>query len=120
MDFRTRLKKLREEKSLTHKDIAVFLGVNYNTVGNYERGTRQPDLETTNKIADYFDVSVDYLIGRTNERSLKKAADYSSLSKRHQKMIKTYDEFAESDDPHLRKLADSIAHMLGLDEHEDE
>lgn len=78
MEFRNRLKLLREEKLLTQKEIADFLGVNYNTVGNYERGSRQPDLNTAKKLADYFKISTDYLLGRSDVRQYGEVVAASS------------------------------------------
>ena len=67
--FEKRLKKLREEKKLTQKDIAKYLGVSDRSVGYYENGQRMPPLDILEKIADYFDVSVDYLLGRTDMKN---------------------------------------------------
>lgn len=65
-----RMKSLREEKGLTMKDVANCVGLPYTTYVNYEKGAREPSSETLIKIARFFDVSVDYLIGRTEERTL--------------------------------------------------
>ena len=65
-----RMKSLREEKGLTMKDVANGVGLPYTTYVNYEKGAREPSSETLIIIAKFFDVSVDYLIGRTEERAL--------------------------------------------------
>lgn len=62
----TRLKELRGNK--TQSEIAIELGLPRETYRNYETGARQPDQELLIKIADYFDVSIDYLLGRSDER----------------------------------------------------
>lgn len=59
-----RLRALRKEKKLTQGEIAEILEVARTTYANYEQGTREPDNKNLNKIADYFGVSVDYLLGR--------------------------------------------------------
>lgn len=69
MKFPDRLKKLRKEKNLYQKELAEHLGVSRPTVTQYESGQRKPDNETLEKIADFFSVSIDYLLGRTNEKS---------------------------------------------------
>lgn len=69
MKFPERLKKLRKEKNLYQKELAEILGVSRPTISQYEAGTRRPDNETLEKLADYFKVSIDYLLGRTDERS---------------------------------------------------
>jgi transcriptional regulator with XRE-family HTH domain len=58
------LKQLREEKSLSQKDIAEYLGLTRQAVASYELAKREPDYDVLKKLADYFGVSVDYLLGR--------------------------------------------------------
>lgn len=64
--FGVRLKKLRKEKSLRQKDLADILGLAQTTIANYEQNTRFPNEEILKKLSDYFNVSFDYLLGRTN------------------------------------------------------
>ncbi|WP_432406500.1 helix-turn-helix domain-containing protein [Wukongibacter sp. M2B1] len=67
MDFSTRLKELRERNEMTQEDLAGILKITRQAVGNYEQGTRFPkDEKLLTKIADIFDVSLDYLLGRIN------------------------------------------------------
>lgn len=61
-----RLRFLRKKKHITQQRLAIDLDMNQNTVSRYESGKRQADYETLIKIADYFDVSLDYLLERTN------------------------------------------------------
>lgn len=61
-----KLKQLRLEKHLTQSDMAKMLDITVSAYGNYELGQREPNLETLIKLADYFQVSVDYLIGHDN------------------------------------------------------
>ena len=61
-----RLRFLREKKHITQQRLAIDLDMNQNTVSRYESGKRQADYETLIKITDYFDVSLDYLLERTN------------------------------------------------------
>lgn len=61
-----RLKTLRKNKNITQQRLAIELGINQNTLSRYENGQRQADYNTLIQIADYFDVSVDYLIERTD------------------------------------------------------
>lgn len=65
--FSDRLKYLRSTKDLTQRDLANKLGITSGAVGMYESGKRFPDNAILNKIADYFHVSTDYLLGRTEE-----------------------------------------------------
>lgn len=59
------LKLLRSRKGICQKELAAHLKVSIGTVSNYELGIHEPDLDTLVKIAEYYDVSIDYLLGRT-------------------------------------------------------
>lgn len=61
-----RLKFLRNKKRITQQRLAIELGINQNSLSRYETGQRQADYDTLIKIADYFDVSIDYLLERTD------------------------------------------------------
>lgn len=61
-----RLVQLKAERNLLQKNIAKDTGISLRAYRYYEKGERQPDSETLIKIADYFNVSLDYLTGRTN------------------------------------------------------
>lgn len=68
--FAQRLKELRKRTpSLTQLDMAKKLGIAKTTYASYEQGKRTPDIETQNKIADFFDVSLDYLHGREQKKT---------------------------------------------------
>lgn len=66
MEFR--LKKLRKEKNVSQVKLAIDLNMNQNTISRYENMEREADYETLIKLADYFNVSIDYLLGRTNNK----------------------------------------------------
>ena len=63
-----RIKDLRIDRNMTQQDLADTLSVAKSTIGMWENGKREPDLETILKIADFFNCSVDYLIGRDTSR----------------------------------------------------
>lgn len=62
------LTELRKEKEIGQKELAVFLNVSVGTVSNYENDVHSPGLATLCKIADFFGVTTDYLLGRTSYR----------------------------------------------------
>lgn len=64
MNFR--LKELRKMRKISQLKLALDLNMNQNTVSRYENMEREADYETLIKIADYFNVSLDYLLGRTD------------------------------------------------------
>ena len=61
-----RLKELREEKGVTQKTVADNIYCAPSVYARYERGVREPDIDTLCKLADYHNVSVDYILERTN------------------------------------------------------
>ncbi len=61
-----RLKKLREQRSISQLKLAMDLGLNQNAVSRYESGAREADYRTLVQLADYFGVSIDYLLERTD------------------------------------------------------
>ncbi|WP_300382392.1 helix-turn-helix transcriptional regulator [Clostridium sp.] len=71
MLFGDRLKILREDKDVTQKELGAAVGVSDRVIGYYESNDRFPKDENTLKaLADYFNVSVDYLLGRADTKSL--------------------------------------------------
>lgn len=65
MEVGEMLRKLRHENGIYQKELAKYLNVSNGTISNYEKGTHSPDLDTLQKFAEYFGVSTDYLLGRT-------------------------------------------------------
>lgn len=61
-----RLKELRKSRNLSQIRLSIDLNINQNTISRYENGIRQADYKTLILFADYFDVSLDYLLGRTD------------------------------------------------------
>ena len=69
MSFGDRLRSLRREKKMTQEDLAKLLNVSRAAVGRYETDERFPDKNTLKKIADIFEVSMDYLFERSNDKA---------------------------------------------------
>ena len=67
LNFGNRLKQLRNSKQLTQQDLATLMGLSRATIAGYESTGKQPDQEKTLWLADYFNVSTDYLLGRTDD-----------------------------------------------------
>ncbi len=61
-----RLKELRKAKGISQLKLALDLNTTQNTISRYETGEREPGINELIKIADYFNVSIDYLLKRTN------------------------------------------------------
>lgn len=66
MTFGSVLRVLRTRNNLTQKELGIAVGLSESTIGMYERGHREPDFETLEAFADYFNVDMDYLTGRSS------------------------------------------------------
>ncbi len=74
--FSNRIKILRASKGLTMEQLGKEVNSTKGTISNYENGNKKPSLDMLIKLADYFDVSIDYLIGRTNDSVLHQKDDW--------------------------------------------
>lgn len=88
-----RIRKLRKERGLKAAKIAEFLGVSYQSFYRYEKGERDPSIQMLIKLADFFDVPIDYLVGR----KLKNNG-----------IIKNYQHYAFDGDYMLKKLGATV------------
>lgn len=121
--FAMRLKKLREQKRLNQTELANLLKVSNGSISKWERGDRQPDYETLENIADTFNVTIDYLLGRSdskqefNESQMNFSTPQEALSFiLKQDMVADfggYDLDNMSDDE-IMEMADGIADMLKI------
>ncbi len=82
-----RLKDLREDKDLLQKDIAEKIGTSPNYYGDYENGKRLIPIDRLLILADFYDVSLDYITGRTND---KKGLSKSNMSSKETDIIKKF------------------------------
>ena len=67
-----RLRELREQKGLSQLKVAMDLNMNQNSISRYETGVREADYKTLILFADYYQVSIDYILGRTDKREMNK------------------------------------------------
>lgn len=67
--FNERLKELRKGKDLSQADFSKQIGVSKSSINMYERGEREPGIETLEAIADYFNVDMDYLLGKSEHKN---------------------------------------------------
>ena len=129
MCFSKRLKELRFERGQTQKELANAIEVGRTTVSEYESGKIVPKQEGLLKIANHFNVSVDYLTGVSNERATRKqnASDLDALLNTiHHILLDEYDTpvtyegevLSEKQklliDQHIEQLRDNIELMLQL------
>ena len=67
-----RLKELRKKKRISQLKLALDLNMNQNSISRYESGAREADYKTLIALADYFDVSIDYLLERTDKPKMNR------------------------------------------------
>lgn len=70
--FSERIKELRLEKSLTHTQLGEIIGVKHFSIYSYEKGRACPEMKGLVALADYFEVSIDYLTGRSDRRKINR------------------------------------------------
>lgn len=70
--MKIRLKELRTSHNISQTKLSIDLNMNQNTISRYESGAREADYRTLIKIADYFNVSIDYLLFRTDNPKLNR------------------------------------------------
>ena len=100
-----RIKELRNEKGITQADLAKILKISDRAVGYYENGDREPDYTTLLKIAEYFDVSIDYLLGRVDVR---KEATSAPNDKEFANFYESYKDLDDSDKEILKATLDAF------------
>lgn len=99
--FSLRLKGLREGLNISQQTFASKLGVSQSTVGMWESGKREPNFTTIEKIADYFNVTTDYLLGRTDDKNQKPGEENI-----------TFDDFTYAMHNETQNLTDDDKQML--------
>lgn len=95
-----RIAELRKKKGLSQKEFGKLIGAAQNTVCNWENGKREPDNETLNKIASFFNVTTDYLFGSEEKPSLLTADDA--------RLIKKYHRLSDANKQVVLNLIDSL------------
>ncbi len=115
--FGENLKTLRKQKGITQQQIADTINTSRSCISNYESGNRQPDNETIKLLADYFDVSVDYLFGRSEIKTLIKSNGMMKDIQNFLSRINSFDTLDISDNSAYIKCAvvEFYAYLLKKD-----
>ena len=98
MSFGSRLLEARKRRGLSQEDLAQFLGTKGPAIGRYERDEMKPSIEVAAKMADYLEVSLDYLVGKTDIE-----LDPKTLSR-----ILEVSRFSEQDREHVFSVIDAF------------
>lgn len=107
-----RLKKLREDMRLKQDELAKALSISPSAIGMYERDEREPNDELTLRIADFFNVSTDYLLGKTDVKNQKTL----SLSDEDVKFIKNIKKLTETEKKIIRDTMEAFLDKQEKDE----
>lgn len=84
------LRKLREEKGVTQKQLADIISVSQQSINKYENHNIEPDIDTLIKMADYFETSVDYIVGHSKIRRKIEIVNSYDLNAEEAKLVKDY------------------------------
>ena len=99
-----RLKELRFKRDITQADFAKIIGVAQQTVGSWEKGNSSPNYDILNRIANYFGVSTDYLLGRENV-----ATHNLTLSNEQVNLLDTFDSLTADGKNVLWEVINSLS-----------
>ena len=110
----TKLKELRKEHKLSMKELGKILGLSESTISLYEAGKREPDIKTLIKMADYFKVSVDVLIGRneTNEDDILDTEHGEGTLDGHSLCMFNFEKMCKELDEHSLDIIHSVLYAL--------
>ena len=116
--FCERLKKLRKTNKLTQKKLGEKFGLSDSIITMYETGQREPSSETLMKIADYFKVSMDYLVGRVDDPNTEIIqTNFLDNEGKERKLELQYEKQSKEDSITLSELQELIKliNKLGID-----
>lgn len=100
------LKKLREECKLTQEELANHLGLKRYNISDWEQERTQPDIESIKKLANYFNVSIDYLLGKSDVRNINNPdIDESSFK------VAFYNEVEDLSDDMKEQVLDYVRYL---------
>ena len=103
-----KIKQLRLEKRIPQKDLAESIGISPSTNGMYEQNRRVPDADTLIKLSTYFGVTIDYLLGKTEQKE-KPTKEDGELSERDKQLI---DLISALPDDKLQQVLDFAKYLL--------
>lgn len=101
------LKKLREETGITQRRLAEVIGVSQQSINKYENHNIEPDIETLCLIADFFNTSIDYLVGRVDSRRKIEEVKVFELSKAESNMLTKYRKLTQKQQNCINIVLDS-------------
>lgn len=120
--FNEMLKYLRQRAGYSQQDLADLLKISKSTIGMYEQGRRSPDYETLEKIADIFNVDMNFLMGGKTKESTSEYYINPETAKLAQELFENhdlrilFDAARDSDPKDLQMAADLLKRLKGIDD----
>lgn len=102
-----RLKELRESRGIKQSELAKYLNVASNTISTWENNQREPNLETVIKMANFFNVSTDYLLGKSGAET-----ELPLLTKEEASLLRNYRRLKGKAQAALMTVANQMASAL--------
>ena len=91
----SKLKKIRKELGFTQEEISNEIKISRSALANYERGVREPDIDTLIEIADFYNISIDWLLGRGRKTDAETHEKEIQIFKEREKILKETEKKAK-------------------------
>lgn len=104
MDFRYRLINLRRESNLTGEELGKKLGLTKTAISLWESGKNQPNINVLIKLCDIFNCSLDYLVGRTDQKYM-----FTKLNEKHDFFIPNFENLSKEEQELIVNVATTLA-----------
>jgi transcriptional regulator with XRE-family HTH domain len=106
------LKMLRDEKGVSQQKVADAIGSNQQSIHRYENGDYEPDIQTMTLLADYFDTSIDFLVGRIEIRKKIEPVEEYALNHEEAQLMDTFRSLAPTYRKYLAVMLDTFVEAV--------
>ena len=110
------LKMLREEKGVSQQKVADAIGSNQQSIHRYENGDYEPDIQTLALLADYFETSIDYLVGRIEIRKKIEPVETYALNSEEANLMDSFRSFSSEYKKYLTTMINALAEVVSKTE----
>ena len=112
-----KISEIRKERGIAQKDLAEYLNISPGNLCEWEKGRIEPSIDFLNKIADYFNVSIDYLVGRENDFGnivISGSEKKETLSLKEQRLLKAFNKLSDLEKEKLIEDAEFYAKRYAI------
>lgn len=102
-----RLRQLRQEKGITQQRLAAYLRISQQAVNKYENHHAEPDIQTLSQMADIFDTTIDYLVGRSDDREPHGKGIPAELTYSEAMLLEKYRKLSSSEQESIQLVMDN-------------